>query len=272
MSRSKHRWWLALAVLAVACSSPAEHELVLRGGTVYDGSGDIPFIGDIAIDDDTISHVFRLSDGAGEDRPRGVREIDVTGLAVSPGFINMLSWANETLLVDGRGESDIRQGVTLEVFGEGWSMGPLNEAMKADMREDQGDLRFEVEWTTLGQYLEHLVKRGVSPNVASFVGATTVRIHEVGYEDRPATEQELARMQELVRDAMREGALGVGSSLIYAPAFSTILRRHCLPVGRTPVPGPRPWGWLCPRQQSLLPTRPRLGTHPRLLWKRHHRR
>jgi N-acyl-D-amino-acid deacylase len=131
----------------------------------------------------------------------------------------MLSWATESLLEDGRSQSDIRQGVTLEVFGEGWSMGPLNDAMKAEVREQQGDIRFDVAWTTLGEYLEHLERRGVSPNVASFVGATTVRIHEVGYADRPPTEAELARMEGLVRQAMEEGALGVGSSLIYAPAF-----------------------------------------------------
>jgi N-acyl-D-amino-acid deacylase len=138
---------------------------------------------------------------------------------VAPGFINMLSWATESLLEDGRSQSDIRQGVTLEVFGEGWSMGPLTDAMKAEMREQQGDIKFDVAWTTLGEYLEHLERRGVAPNVASFVGATTVRIHELGYADRPPTAAELARMEALVRQAMEEGALGVGSSLIYAPAF-----------------------------------------------------
>ncbi|RMF55715.1 MAG: D-aminoacylase, partial [Bacteroidetes bacterium] len=146
-------------------------------------------------------------------------ELDVTGLAVAPGFINMLSWATESLLHDGRAQSDIRQGVTLEVFGEGWSMGPLNEAMKADLKRGQSDITFDVAWTTLGEYLEHLERRGVSPNVASFVGATTVRIHELGYANRPPTPDELDRMRALVRQAMEEGALGLGSSLIYAPAF-----------------------------------------------------
>src|SRR5262249_19400047 len=136
-----------------------------------------------------------------------------------PGFINMLSWATESLMEDGRSQSDIRQGITLEIFGEGESMGPLNSAMKKDMADRQGDIKFGVHWTTLGQYLEYLVKRGVSPNVASFVGATTVRVHEVGYADRPPTAAELQRMKGLVRQAMQEGALGVGSALIYAPAF-----------------------------------------------------
>jgi N-acyl-D-amino-acid deacylase len=137
---------------------------------------------------------------------------------MAPGFINMLSWATESLLVDGRAMSDLKQGVTLEVMGEGWSMGPLNARMKSEMADRQGDIRFEVAWTTLGEYLEHLEERGISPNVASYVGATTVRIHEIGYDNRPANVEELARMQDLVREAMREGALGVGSSLIYAPA------------------------------------------------------
>jgi N-acyl-D-amino-acid deacylase len=140
-------------------------------------------------------------------------------MAVSPGFINMLSWATETLLVDGRAQSDIRQGVTLEVMGEGGSMGPLNDAMKKETVEQQADIKYPVTWTTLGEYLDQLVARGIAPNVASFVGATTVRIHEVGYADRPPTPEELARMRKLVDQAMEEGALGVGSSLIYAPAF-----------------------------------------------------
>ena len=130
----------------------------------------------------------------------------------------MLSWANQSLIEDGRAMSDIKQGVTLEIMGEGSSMGPLNAAMKAEALKRQADIRYDIEWTTLGEYLEYLAAAGVSPNVASYVGATTLRIHEVGYADRPATADELARMQDLVRDAMREGALGVGSSLIYAPA------------------------------------------------------
>jgi N-acyl-D-amino-acid deacylase len=190
-----------------------EYDLILRGGTIYDGSGGKPFTGDVALRGDRIAAVGDLK-GA-----RGKTEVDVRGLAVSPGFINMLSWATESLLVDGRGQSDIRQGVTLEVMGEGWSMGPLNDAMKKEVVEQQGDIKFDVAWTTLGEYLDHLVARGISPNVASFVGATTLRIHELGYENRPPKPDELARMRKLVTQAMEEGALGIGSSLIYAPAF-----------------------------------------------------
>ena len=204
---------LAAVVALAACSATPDVDVVLRGGTLYDGSGQPGVVGDIAIDGDSI---VSLGDIGGI---TGVEEIDVTGLAVAPGFINMLSWATESLLEDGAAQSDIRQGVTLEVMGEGESMGPLNEAMRADMLRFQGDISFEIPWTTLGEYLEHLETRGVSVNVASFVGATTVRVHELGYADRAPDAEELGRMQELVRVAMREGAVGVGSSLIYAPAF-----------------------------------------------------
>ena len=191
----------------------AQFDLIIRNGTIYDGSGAAPGVGDVAISRDTIAAVGKL------DNAHGKTEIDAEGLAVAPGFINMLSWATESLIEDGRSQSDIRQGVTLEVMGEGESMGPLNPAMKKEMVERQGDIKYKVQWTTLGQYLEYLAKRGISCNVASFVGATTVRIHEVGYADRPPTAAELGRMKQLVRQAMEEGALGVGSALIYAPAF-----------------------------------------------------
>ena len=208
---------LAAALAAAwACSAPVptdEYDVLIRGGTVYDGSGGPPRIADVAIAGDTIAGI---GDFAGA---TAAATIDATGHAVSPGFVNMLSWATESLLVDGRSLSDIRQGVTLEVFGEGSSMGPLNPGMKREMVERQGDVRFEVPWISLGEYLDHLVERGVATNVASYIGATTVRVHEIGHEDRPPTVEELGRMQDLVRDAMREGALGVGSSLIYAPAF-----------------------------------------------------
>jgi N-acyl-D-amino-acid deacylase len=204
----------ALLVAAVlgSAAARAQHDVVLRGGTIYDGMGGAPFVGDVALDGDRIAAVGTVP-GAGR------LEVDCRGLAVAPGFINMLSWATESLLEDGRSQSDLRQGVTLEVFGEGWSMGPLNDRMKKEVVEQQGDIRFEVAWTTLGEYLEHLEKRGVACNVASFVGATTVRIHVLGYEDRAPTAAELDSMRTLVRQAMEEGALGVGSSLIYAPAF-----------------------------------------------------
>ncbi len=202
----------SLALAAGACSAP-HYDLILRNGTVYDGSGAAPAAGDVGIVGDSIVAVGDLG------RATATEEIDVEGLAVAPGFINMLSWATTSLLHDPRSQSDIRQGVTLEVFGEGSSMGPLNPEMKALTASQQGDIKFEVAWTTLGEYLEHLERRGVSTNVASYIGATTVRVHEVGYEDRPPTAEELTRMRALVQQAMEEGALGVGSSLIYAPAF-----------------------------------------------------
>ena len=192
---------------------PPMFDLILRGGTVYDGSGGPPRMADVGIRGDRIAAVGDLHGVA------AAQEIDATGLAVAPGFVNMLSWATDSLIADGRGMSDLVQGVTLEVMGEGWSMGPLNEAMKKEATEQQGDIRYPIDWTTLGEYLEKLEKKGISMNVASFVGATTVRIHELGYADRRATPEEMGRMQELVRYGMREGALGVGSSLIYAPAF-----------------------------------------------------
>jgi N-acyl-D-amino-acid deacylase len=196
-----------------ACSTPAIHDVVIRNGMIFDGSGNAPFRGDLAIEGDRIVEVGDLR------AARGRTELDAEGMAVAPGFINVLSWATESLLADGRSQSNIRQGVTLEIFGEGWSMGPLNPEMKENLSASQGDVRYEVSWRTLGGYLDHLAERGVSPNVASFVGATTVRIHEMGYEDRPPTADELEKMRALVRAAMKEGALGVASALIYAPAF-----------------------------------------------------
>jgi N-acyl-D-amino-acid deacylase len=190
-----------------------QYDLVVRGGTVYDGSGGVPVVADVAVVADSVVAVVPSLPG------RGRAEVDARGLAVAPGFINMLSWATESLIADPKAQSDIRQGVTLEVFGEGTSMGPLTDAMKKTAVEEQGDIKYPIEWTTLGEYLEYLERRGAAPNVASFVGATTVRIHELGYADRAPTPGELARMQALVRHAMEEGALGVGSSLIYAPAF-----------------------------------------------------
>jgi N-acyl-D-amino-acid deacylase len=201
----------ALPVLLAACAPT--YDVVIRHGTVYDGTGGVPAQADVAIRGDSIVAVGGAVPG------RGRTEIDAAGLAVAPGFINMLSWANEDLIQDGRSQGDIRQGVTLEVMGEGESMGPLSDSMKAEAARQQGDIRYPITWTTLGEYLDTLVGRGISTNVASFVGATTVRIHEIGYADRPPTPEELQRMRALVRQAMAEGALGVGSSLIYAPAF-----------------------------------------------------
>jgi N-acyl-D-amino-acid deacylase len=206
---------LLLALCAGVCSAAVaapRHDVVIRGGTVYDGSGGKPYAGEVAIDDDRIAYVGP---------PRGLRgriEIDAAGKAVAPGFINMLSWSNVSLLHDGLGQSELRQGVTLQVMGEGWSMGPLNERMKGLAVARQIDIRYPVDWTTLGEYLAKLEARGVSQNVASFVGATTVRTHVLGERDVQPSEAELDAMRSLVRQAMEEGALGVGSSLIYAPA------------------------------------------------------
>lgn len=206
-------WFLASSAAAFAADAPAKYDVIIRRGAIYDGGGGKPFVGDVAIKADRVAKLGDLGKATAD------VEIDAKGLAVAPGFINMLSWATESLLYDGRSQSDLRQGVTLEVFGEGWSMGPLNEAMRADTLKTQGDIKFDVPWTTLAEFLEHLERRGVSTNVASFVGATTVRIHVLGYADRRPNTEELKRMKALVRQAMQEGALGVGSSLIYAPAF-----------------------------------------------------
>lgn len=202
-----------ILLLLSACSPKTEYDLIIRNGMIYDGSGAEPAAGAVAINADTIAAVGKLENAVGK------QEIDARGMAVAPGFINMLSWATVSLIEDGRSQSDIRQGVTLEVFGEGWSMGPINEKMKQEEEAQQGDIKYDINWTTLSEYLDSLAARGISANVASFVGATTVRIHEIGYENRPPTPEELERMKALVRQAMEEGALGVGSSLIYAPAF-----------------------------------------------------
>jgi N-acyl-D-amino-acid deacylase len=180
---------------------------------VYDGNGAEPFKGDIGINSDTIAFIGDLS------KEKAKNEIDANGMAVSPGFINMLSWSPVTLLEDGNSQGDIRQGVTLEVFGEGESMGPLNPKMKADMQRDQPLFKFNVDWNTLGEYMRSLEKRGISCNVASYVGATTIRTHVIGEDNRDPTIAELNSMKSLVKQAMEEGALGVGSSLIYPPAF-----------------------------------------------------
>jgi len=206
------KFTLLVVTIAAACGRP-EYDVLLTNATIYDGSGAPPIQGSVAISGDSIAAVGEL----GDVDARAV--IDASGLAVAPGFINMLSWATESLIEDGSSLGDLRQGVTLEVFGEGESMGPLSDTMKKVMLAEQGDIRYDITWTTLGEYLEHLERRGIATNVASFVGATTVRIHELGWDDRAATPEELERMRGLVRQAMEEGALGVGSSLIYAPAF-----------------------------------------------------
>ena len=206
---------LAIAIISViisSCNQPS-YDTIIRNGMVYDGNGGEPFKGDIGINSDTIAFIGDLS------KEKGRNEIDANGMAVSPGFINMLSWSPVTLLEDGNSQGDIRQGVTLEVFGEGESMGPLNPKMKADLQKDQPLFKFNVDWNTLGEYMHSLAKRGISCNVASYVGATTIRTHVIGEENRDPTATELDSMKALVKQAMEEGALGVGSSLIYPPAF-----------------------------------------------------
>ena len=200
---------LLSASVAAKTAAPA-YDLIIRGGTIYDGSGKAPVVGDVAIKNDRIVAVGKV-DGTAK------TEVAAKGMAVAPGFINMLSWATESLIADPKSQSDIRQGVTLEVMGEGWSMGPVNATMKRQETERQGDIKFPIEWTTLGDYLTYLEKRGVSTNVASFIGAATVRVHELGEGDVDPNPEQLARMRALVKQAMNEGAMGVGSSIIYAP-------------------------------------------------------
>ncbi|MGE0590783.1 MAG: amidohydrolase family protein [Cyclobacteriaceae bacterium] len=205
---------LLVVVTFFSCKKD-EYDVILRQGTVYDGSGNPPVVADVGINADTIAFIGDLSNAVGK------MEVDAKGLAVAPGFINMLSWAVESLIIDGNSQADIRQGVTLEVFGEGGSMGPINDKMRQGMLDDMRrnpDYAYDIDWTTLDEYLVSLTKRGIAPNVASFIGATTVRIHELSYDNRLPNEEEMARMKELVRKAMEDGALGVGSSLIYAPA------------------------------------------------------
>ena len=197
---------------ALAGCGPS-YDTILRHGTVYDGTGAAPITADVAIKGDTVAAIGDLS------KARGKVEIDVTGLAVTPGFINMLSWSTETLIEDGKSQGEIRQGVTLEIMGEGESMGPWSDSLKAYNKANQGDIKYDIQWTTLREYLDFLQRKGIATNVGSFVGATTIRENVIGFDDRPPTAPELDSMRALVKQAMEEGAFGVGSSLIYAPAF-----------------------------------------------------
>jgi N-acyl-D-amino-acid deacylase len=204
---------LCVAVLSTAGAQPEHFDTIIRGGIVYDGSGGPGARSDVGIRRDRVVAVRDLSAAT------ATTVIDAGGMAVAPGFVNMLSWSTESLLVDGRSQGEIRQGVTTQIFGEGSSMGPLNQAMKKRMVEQMGDLKFDITWTTLSEYLRELERRGVSQNVASFLGATTVREHVIGLADRKPTASELEAMRDIVRREMEAGALGIGSSLIYAPAF-----------------------------------------------------
>lgn len=202
---------LPLTPSIVAALRSGKFDTIIRGGTLFDGLGGAGREVDVGIAGGRIAAIGNLRGSIAN------LEIDARGKAVAPGFVNMLSWATESLIEDGRSQGDIRQGVTLEVMGEGTSMGPLNAEMKARLSREQGDIKYPVEWTSLADYLGFLERKGVSCNVASFIGAGTLRIHEVGYDDVRATPEQLARMQALVRAEMKAGALGIGSSLIYAP-------------------------------------------------------
>ena len=210
---------LSLAMTNAIAQTPArpaiaqEFDVIVKGGTVYDGTGAPGRVRDVGLRGDRIAALGDLSRGKAKEL------IDAAGLAVAPGFINMLSWSTVSLIQDGRAQSEIRQGVTTQIMGEGVSMGPLNPEMKQRMLEQQGDIKYAVEWTTLAEYLRHLERRGVSPNVASFIGATTIREHVIGLEDKQPTPEQLQQMRDLVEREMKAGALGIATSLIYPPAF-----------------------------------------------------
>src|SRR2546423_9886679 len=213
------RTWLSslFSTVIIGCgriaSADAPFDIIIKGGTVYDGTGGEGHVGDVAIRDDRIAGVGDFAKTAAK------KSVDARGLAVAPGFINMLSWSTESLIQDGRSQSEIRQGVTTEIMGEGESMGPLNDRMKARILREQTEIKFAIKWNTLAEYLHYLEKRGISCNVASFLGATTVREYVIGLEDKQPTPEQLDQMRELVRKEMEAGALGIGTSLIYPPAF-----------------------------------------------------
>ena len=200
-------------LLPVFAQKPHDFHVIIKGGTVYDGTGGEPQHVDVAIRGDRIA-------GLGDFSKANARTIiDANGLAVAPGFINMLSWSNESLIQDGRSQSEIRQGVTTEIMGEGESMGPVNDRVREHMLREQSDIKYEIKWNTLAEYLRYLETRGVSCNVSSFIGATTIRENVIGFEDKAPTPEQLDQMRELVRKEMEAGALGIGTSLIYPPAF-----------------------------------------------------
>src|SRR6266446_8175751 len=224
MSRSTPAFTLAAIIFSVLSSllaaeasgspqNPADFDVIIRGGTVYDGTGAEPKHVDVAIRGDRIAEIGDFKTA------KAKTVIDAMGLAVAPGFINMLSWSNESLIQDGRSQSEIRQGVTTEIMGEGESMGPVNDPVREHMLRQQSDIKYEIKWNTLAEYLRYLETRGVSCNVASFIGATTIRENVIGLEDKPPTPEQLDQMRELVRKEMEAGALGIGTSLIYPPAF-----------------------------------------------------
>src|SRR5438477_1351618 len=224
MSRSTPVFTLAVTILSMLSSllaaetsgspqNPPDFDVIIRGGTVYDGTGAEPKNVDVAIRGDRIAEIGDLKTA------KVKTVVDASGLAVAPGFINMLSWSNESLIQDGRSQSEIRQGVTTEIMGEGESMGPVNDRVREHMLREQSDIKYEIKWNTLAEYLRYLETRGVSCNVASFIGATTIRENVIGFEDKAPTPEQLDQMRELVRKEMEAGALGIGTSLIYPPAF-----------------------------------------------------
>src|SRR5690349_18888986 len=202
-----------IIVFPVFGQEPPNFDVIIKGGTIYDGTGAEPRHVDLAIRGDRIA-------GIGDfEKAKAKTVIDAKGLAVAPGFINMLSWSTESLIQDGRSQSEIRQGVTTEIMGEGESMGPVNDRVREHMIRQQTDIKYDIKWNTLAEYLQYLEKRGISCNVASFLGATTVREYVIGFEDKQPTPEQLDQMRELVRKEMEAGALGIGTSLIYPPAF-----------------------------------------------------
>ena len=205
--------FLVIASFGQIASADPQFDIIIKGGTVYDGTGGEGRVTNIAIRGDRIAGVGDLA------KASATTTIDARGLAVAPGFINMLSWSTESLIQDGKSQSEIRQGVTTEIMGEGDSMGPLNDRMKERYVREQRDIKYDIKWNTLAEYLRYLEKRGVSCNVASFLGATTVREYVIGLEDKQPTPEQLEQMRDLVRKEMEAGALGIGTSLIYPPAF-----------------------------------------------------
>ena len=204
---------LVVLLLAIPSTRAAEFDIIIKGGTVYDGSGSEGQRADVAIKGDRIVGVGNYANATATNR------VDASGLAVAPGFINMLSWSNESLIQDGRSQSEIREGVTTEIMGEGESMGPVNDRVREHMLREQADIKYEISWKTLAEYLQYLEKHGISCNVASFIGATTIRENVIGFEDKQPSPEQLNQMRELVRQEMEAGALGIGTSLIYPPAF-----------------------------------------------------
>ncbi|MDN5211943.1 D-aminoacylase [Fulvivirgaceae bacterium BMA12] len=212
MTFNKQLFRLISILIIGGCASPDSFDVLIKNGRIIDGTGTASFAGDIGINADTIAAMGDLQNAVGK------LEVDAAGLAVAPGFINMLSWASETLIEDGRSQSDIRQGVTLEVMGEGSSMGPLSDSMKKEMKRKQQTITYDIQWTTLGEYLEFLENKGVATNIASFVGNGTLRLHTIGYEKRAPTTAEMEKMKALTRQAMEEGAMGLSTALIYVPS------------------------------------------------------